>query len=190
MLLYIAQCEDTVGGPLNNDTVPYPLRDWVPKVTAKSSIVASKTATSSADTSTVTSTPTSLSLHEPSSFSSASATQEDSKSILSIAAIVGIAVGGTAVLFLIIGSVAFFLQRRKHRRLSTTIPPPNYEVNDSKEGYDVTSKPELDGQVLAYQPFTAGSSVIITTPVDYVELDGDGAAVSPVSPIGEPVGRS
>ncbi|KAJ8114501.1 hypothetical protein OPT61_g3637 [Boeremia exigua] len=195
MLLFTAQCEGTVGGPLNNDTVPYPLRDWAPKNTATGSTETPNTATltsneptASAGSATTTDESkatalddVSLSSDATSTATSAPSTQDDPKPALSKGAIIGIAVGGTFLLALIISLVAFLLRRRKRRepspviQLPTVQPPPGYEGVDKKDGYD---KPELDGQVLAYQYSKSSAGAPTDAPTLYAELDGGGTSRS------------
>ena len=208
MLLFTAQCAGTVGGPLTNDTVPEPLRDWMPKNTFTSTTTPASTATLGASQFVATLTGvasagittagiTSLSsdtisdskatfLHDEASSASratgtafSAPTQEDSKPALNVAAIIGIAVGGTVLLALIIGLVTFFLRRHKRKESAQLVLPPSYESADNKEGYE---KPELDGQALGYQYAEVG----VGAPTVYAELDGG----SSMSPVRELAGRS
>ncbi|KAF1925855.1 uncharacterized protein M421DRAFT_7618 [Didymella exigua CBS 183.55] len=204
MLLYVAQCDDTVGGPLNNDTVPYPLRDWAPKApqylsqssnspldtvtSSESRPVAtltgvSPTAIASLGSTTVSTNDSDATVLDDKASSSsfaigpASATpivQDISKPALSVAAIIGVAVGGAVLLALVIGFVAFVLRHRKRKQLSTSVSPPSCEGVDTKEGYD---KPELDGQVRAYQYSKTDVGAPARMPVVYAELD-DGRSAS------------
>lgn len=201
MLLYVAQCDGTVGGPLNNDTVPYPLRDWAPKAPQylSQSTAASSTATSSESQSVATLTgvvaPTtaanpgsttvstqksdatvlddaiSTSSRTSSTAASASETQDKSTPALSVAAMIGIAVGGTVLLALIVGLTAYILRRRRRREHAVPVSPQSYEAAESEGVYD---KPELDGRVLVYQHSKAGVDVPVHPPVEYAELGGDG----------------
>jgi hypothetical protein len=205
MTLYVSQCDSTVGGPINNDTVPYPLRDWAPnapKYSFQSSATPSSTATSQSvatltgvvptmTSTTISSTgdgeatvlddTTSTSSRASSTAATSPSTEGDAKPALSIAAIIGIAVGGAVLLALIVGLVACVLRRRKRKQLPIAISPPSYEAADTKEAYN---KPELDGQVMEYQYSKANAAAPAHSPVVYVELEGDGRS-SPVKELPE-----
>jgi hypothetical protein len=205
MTLYVSQCDSTVGGPINNDTVPYPLRDWAPKApkySFQSSATPSSTATSQSvatltgvvptmTSTTISSTgdgeatvlddTTSTSSRASSTAATSPSTEGDAKPALSIAAIIGIAVGGAVLLALIVGLVACVLRRRKRKQLPIAISPPSYEAADTKEAYN---KPELDGQVMEYQYSKADAAAPAHSPVVCVELEGDGRS-SPVKELPE-----
>ncbi|KAJ4367966.1 hypothetical protein N0V86_009807 [Didymella sp. IMI 355093] len=200
MVLYVAQCDGTVGGPLNNDTVPYPLRDWAPKApqhlsqspaasssaTTKSEIKSVETLTGIASLTTKAPESTTISAngseatvfdHTTSASSQATGTmslaptiQGKSRTALNVAAIVGVAIGGAVLLALIVGLVAWILRHRRRNKLPIAVSPPNYEPADSKEGYD---KPELDGQTVC---LATDTSVLDGVCADNIkgmcELDG------------------
>ena len=207
---FTEQCEGTVGGPLTKDTVPLPLRDWMPKDkvrgTATSVVTLSASAATliriiSTETTMTGSTPVSAEttaptmdsavtvLDDKASSSSSRATNSSAPTIgtdstlpLNVAAIIGIAVGGTILLVLIVGLIAFFLRHRKRRELPRAESPPVYEPTDRKNGHE---KPELDGQALGYQCSKVDASVHGSAPVVYVELDDMGH----VSLVGELAGH-
>ncbi|KAH6644431.1 hypothetical protein C7974DRAFT_20834 [Boeremia exigua] len=204
MMLFVAQCDGTVGGPLTNNTVPYPLRDWVPMTTATTSTAAGSSATSSiatvteatlGSTSVTVSDSKATALDEDiasssratSTSSPASTTQGDPKPVMNVAAIIGVAVGGTVLLILSIGLVAFLLRRRRRGEPSPSDAPPYYNATDSQE--KAHDKPELDGQAMAHeQPkIGAGESVVtpVHVPVEYAELDSG----NPVRPVSELASR-
>ena len=209
MTLYVSQCDGTVGGPINNDTVPYPLRDWAPKApqylsqssktssaaiftTGPSAVVtltgvapATGSPTSSTDNgeATVLDDATSTTSRATGAASRASTTQDGSKPVLSVAAIIGIAVGGAVLLALVVGLIAWILRRRKRKHYPRAVSPPGYQATDVKEGYD---KPELDSQVMGYQYSKAYVAAPTPAPVVYAELDGGGRG----STVGELPGRS
>lgn len=184
---YTDACAGTVGGPLNNETVPPPLRDYASKVTHGSTATLLSTTSESTATSTETgpqevskeaSTSVPGELSSASTASSEASASDESKSALNVAAIIGIAVGGAALLFLVIGLSIFYLRRRKRKGLGRKSPPA-YEPVGAKDVYD---KPELDGQAVTYRyseseaPTPGGTSDELH--VGYAELDGG----SPVSP--------
>lgn len=207
MTLYVSQCAGTVGGPINNKTVPYPLRDWAPKApqylpqsstapssTATSQSVAtltgvapttigSSTSRTNGNEATVLDDSTSATSRASGTASSAPGSQEGPKPALSVAEIIGVAVGGAVLLALNVGLVAWILRRRKRNRFPGAVSPPSYQAADTKEGYD---KPELDGQVLAYQYSKPEVAVPAQSSVVYAELDGGGRS----SPVRELPGQS
>jgi hypothetical protein len=191
MLLFTAQCDGTVGGPLTKQSVPYPLRDWMPKDTPKSSVLSSTTATSTANrtaidlVSTGTAGPrpansegttsdsqatilddqSDSSSHSTATVTSVPADRYRSKPVLNIATIIGIAIGGTVLLAFVVGLVAFILRRRKRKQVSTLVALPT----GSREVY---TKAELDGNMVAYYDTKCGEGAPANTPVVYAELDG------------------
>lgn len=207
MTLYVSQCDGAVGGPINNVTVQYPLRDWAPKApqylsqsstsasgTVTSQSVATLTGVMSATTSNTTSrtgdseatvldVTASTTLQATGTVSPAPLLQEVPESTLSVAAIVGIAVGGAVLLALIVGLVACILRRRKREQPPTAVSPPSYETADTQETY---GKPELDGQVMAYQYSKTDAAAPVQRTNVYAELDGGARS----SPVGELPGRS
>jgi len=195
--LYVSQCDGTVGGPINNETVPYPLNDWAPlapQYLSQSSKTSSATS-SNASPSVVTSTgvaptttggstsrtsegeatvlndATSMTSQATEAASPASTTRYGLKPVLSVAATIGIAVGGAVLLALVVGLVAWILRRRKRIHFPRAVSPPSYQAADVKEGYD---KPELDGQVMGYQYSKADAVAPAQSPVVFAELDGGG----------------
>lgn len=203
MLLFMAQCEGTINGPMTNDTVTGTLGDWLPRTTFSSissasmatltgvapiaipgtSSPTSQTIATGDSRATVRDYDTASSSRTTSTASSASAPQDGSGPALNVETIVGIGVGGTVLLALVIGLVAFFMRRRKRKEPTRSVSPPGYEPTDNKEGYQ---KPELDGHALQYQYSEAGTDAPIGSLMVYAELDGD----SPVSPVKELPGRS
>lgn len=191
MLLFMSQCEGTINGPMTNDTATGTLGDWLPKATSytptTSRIVATLTGvptsaiteSSSSSSQMITSSDkrdTVLSSQSPSSSQTISAESaapktQDSKPVLNVAAIIGVAVGGAVLLALVTGLIAFFLRRRKRDQPTESIPQlSNYDNNDNKERYD---KPELDGQELQYRCSEIDTVGPISSPVVYAELDGN-----------------
>jgi hypothetical protein len=191
MLLFTAQCDGTVGGPLTKQSVPYPLRDWMPKDTPKSSVLSSTTATSTANRTAIDLVSTGTAGPRPANSegttSDSKATILDDKSdspshstatvtpvpadryrsklVLNIATIIGIAIGGTVLLAFVVGLVAFILRRRKRKQVSTLVAlPPG-----SREVY---TKSELDGNMVAYCDTKCGEGAPANTSVVYAELDG------------------
>jgi hypothetical protein len=191
MLLFTAQCYGTVGGPLTKQSVPYPLRDWMPKDTPKSSVLSSTTATSTANRTAIDLVSTGTAGPRPANSegttSDSKATILDDKSdspshstatvtpvpadryrsklVLNIATIIGIAIGGTVLLAFVVGLVAFILRRRKRKQVSTLVAlPPG-----SREVY---TKSELDGNMVAYCDTKCGEGAPANTSVVYAELDG------------------
>jgi hypothetical protein len=191
MLLFTAQCDGTVGGPLTKQSVSYPLRDWMPKDTPKSSVLSSTTATSTANRTAIDLVSTGTAGPRPANSegttSDSKATILDDKSdspshstatvtpvpadryrsklVLNIATIIGIAIGGTVLLAFVVGLVAFILRRRKRKQVSTLVAlPPG-----SREVY---TKAELDGNMVAYCDTKCGEGAPANTSVVYAELDG------------------
>jgi hypothetical protein len=198
METFVAQCEGEVGGPLTNETVPAPLKDWLPKTVTLTGVAPAVTSTSSSTSdSALRSSTTSLisiatatsdntasvldgqfssSSRAASTASSAPATHDASQPSLSLAAIIGVAIGGALLLALIVGLICFLVRRRKRKEPKRSVSPPIYEPAAEKQMYD---KPEPDGQAMEH-PFSA---IGVCAPVLYAELD----AGSPVSPVREPV---
>jgi hypothetical protein len=189
MLLFTAQCDGCIGGPLNNETVPYPLGIYTPKNTLKSAVLPSTTATSVASrsaaadvvsTGTADSRPANAasiindgnatilddksghSSHNTATVTPLPADHDSSKPGLNIAAIVGIASGGTVLLTFVVVLVAFILRRRKRKQVPTSTPPESREVH---------TKAELDGNMVAYYDTKCGEGAHIDTSV-HAELDG------------------
>ena len=191
MQLFTAQCDGTVGGPLTKQSVPYPLRDWMPKDTPKSTVLSSTTATSTANRTAIdvvstgtagprpansagtTSDSKATILNDKSgSYSHSTATttpvpaeRYGSKPVLNVATIIGIAIGGTLLLAFVVGLVAFILRRRKRKQVSTPVAMPP----GSREAY---TKAELDGNMVAYYDTKCGEGAPANTSVVYAELDG------------------
>lgn len=203
MQLFTAQCDGTVGGPLTKQSVPYPLRDWMPKDTPKSTVLSSTTATSTpnrtaidvistgtagprpANSAGTTSDSKATILNDRSgSYSHSTATttpvpaeRYGSKPVLNVATIIGIAIGGTLLLAFVVGLVAFILRRRKRKQVSTPVAMPP----GSREVY---TKAELDGNMVTYYDTKCGEGAPANTSVVYAELD----AGSPVKELaGYPV---
>jgi hypothetical protein len=190
MLLFSTQCDGTVGGPLNNNTVPTSLREYAPIDTPKSTVLSS-TVTSTANriatdvvstgtadpipanTAGTTSDSKATILNDKSGSSSRStastsplpADHDGSKPGLNIATIIGIAIGGTLLLAFVVGLVAFILRRRKRKQVSTPVAMPP----GSREVY---TKAELDGNMVAYYDTKCGEDAPANTSVVYAELDG------------------
>lgn len=202
MKIFSAQCEGTVGGPLTNETVPPPLKDWMPPSTATATSISSAVASSapavslstSQSVASVTVTKTSATdrtanvLDDKSSASSqatntAISSSGNAKPALSIGAIIGVVIGGLVLLALIIGLAFFFLRRRKRSNISRPISPPSYDLTAGKVVYD---KPELDGQALEYRYSAVDGGATIDQPMEYAELD----AGSPTNPVRELAGSA
>lgn len=187
MLLFISQCEGTKGGPLNNNTVPYPLRDWVPTNKPKSTSTPFSTSTSTSSPSVISSTGKDpehtllsadaittasdsrvtrlndpISSHIVSTPTTSPEAAFKSEPALSIAAIAGIAVGCTVLLALLIGSIVLVLRRRKPKEIKEpdTCTPEEY------------NKPELDGHMLTYHDTKSSGDAQMNASVVYAELDG------------------
>ena len=192
MLLFMAQCEGTLGGPLTNDTVATPLNDWIPRTPMPTTSlgVATETATATGTTEVESGSEATvlddgaLSTPRASSIaSSTSASPDNTEPSLNVTAIIGIAIGGVALLALVVGVVTFILRRRRRKALPRAESPPVYKPTDSKDRYE---KPELDGQALTYDCAEDDAGMHGAAPVVYAELDGG----SPVSAVGElPDGR-
>ena len=204
MLLFTAQCDGTVGGPLTKQSVPYPLRDWMPKDTPKSSVLSSTTATSTANKTaievastgmagprpansegitsdskaTILNDKSGLSLHSTATATPVPADRYGSKPVLNVATIIGISIGGTLLIVFVVGLVAFILRRRKRKQVSTpALMPP--------ESREVYTKAELDGNMVAYYVTKGDEGAPANTSVVYAELDG-GVPVKELA--GYPVG--
>lgn len=210
MTLYVSQCDGTVGGPINNETVPYPLRDWAPKapqclslsskvssatiftsnpsaVVTLTDVVHITTGSSSSSTNgndaTVLKNTVSTSSRATETAVPVSTSQDDSGSVWSVAAIIGVAVGGAVLLALVVSLVAWILRFRRRNQFPRAVSPPMYQATDTKEDYD---KPELDGQAMGYQYSKADVAAPAQATVVYAELDGGRRG----STIGELPGRS
>ncbi|KAL1602189.1 hypothetical protein SLS59_004876 [Nothophoma quercina] len=192
MLLFMAQCEGTLGSPLTNDTVATPLNDWIPRTPMPTTSlgIATETATATGTTEVesgsdatvlddgVLSTPRASSIA-----SSTPASPDNTEPSLNVTAIIGIAIGGVALLALVVGVVTLILRHRRREALPRAESPPVYKPTDSKDRYE---KPELDGQALTYDCAEDDAGMHGAAPVMYAELDGG----SPVSVVGElPDGR-
>ncbi|KAJ4339280.1 hypothetical protein N0V95_007833 [Ascochyta clinopodiicola] len=198
MAIYTLLCEGTAGGPLNNDTVPLPLRDYAVKNTLKATATPSVSRPGSQSFATSTGTVSagtgtlgfgSLSSDTAATASGSAATILDDKaSSASRAAntasssnttsevdqpvLSTAAIAGIAVggtvLLALLIGAAFFILRRHKRNKSAKMALP--PVYEPVDEKLAYGKPELDGQVLQHQYSEMGTGA----PMEYAELDAEG----------------
>ncbi|XPS69056.1 hypothetical protein M3J09_001337 [Ascochyta lentis] len=205
MAIFTLQCEGTVGGPLTNDTVPLPLRDYAVKNTVKTTATPVVSRSSSQSVATLTGVPStgtasaaveSLSLDTTATTNdnvatvlgdggsstmhtadTASSSSSTSQSDTPVLSTATIAgiAVGGTVLLALIVCVVFFFLRRHKRKKSANSISPP-AYEPTDEKHEYV-KPELDGQALEHHY----SDLDVAAPVEYAELDTG----SPVIPAGE-----
>ncbi|KAF3011178.1 hypothetical protein E8E13_011564 [Curvularia kusanoi] len=196
MLLFATQCQGTVGGPLTNDTVPLPLRDWAPTITPTPVMITSvitregpaatptvkPEVTSSNNKATFLNNESQSSAYSTTTITPLSMHHNKSESALKVSEIIGISIAILSLLALAVGLVTFILCRRRRKGTLTPDVTTYAAAAEIKEEGGVS---ELEGTMLAYTGGKSGAYAAVSTPVVYTELDG----ANPVSPPKELTGQ-